>query len=203
MAYKTKGGLTNSPFIGVQNFYVAKLINDSAGGTAEYEEAVHIPWLRQVQIKPNSSEETLYADNASIATAKAVSKYDLTIDTATMPLEYKALLLGHKYDETKGTVTISSEDTAPYFALMFETNKQNGKKRYVKFTKVQFSEPDENAQTKEEKITYNTPQMTATAVYRTSDHVALVQADEEAEGYTDEVGANWFTMAAAAPSTGA
>lgn len=188
----TKSGITNSPLIGVQNFHVAKLVTDPSTGKATYEEAIHFPWLREVQIKPKTSEATLYADNASVATAKAVSEYDLTFGTATFPLEYKALLLGHKYDEKTGTMSVSSDDTAPYFMVMFQSDKANGKKRFVKFTKVQFAEPEETAQTKEENISYQTPSMTATAIYRACDKVALMQADEEAEGFTEATGANWF-----------
>lgn len=62
----------------------------------------------------------------SVATANVMSEYDLTIETATLPLEYKALLLGHKIDA--GKLTVSKDDVAPYFAVMFESTKQNGKK---------------------------------------------------------------------------
>ena len=89
-------------------------------------------------------------------------------------------------------MTVTSEDTAPYFAVMFETTKRNGKKRFVKFLKVQFSEPSETAQTKEEGISCNTPSMTAVAIYR-SDKKVLLQADEEADGYTASVGESWYT----------
>ena len=186
----TTSGITNSPFIGVDNFHIAKLLTDPAGGKATYEEILSFPWLRSVGIEPQSDDATLYADNQAVDTANVTSKYNLTIDTATLPLEYKALLLGHSIEN--GVMTVASEDTAPYFAVMFETTKRNGKKRFVKFLKVQFSEPSETAQTKEEGISYNTPSMTAVAIYR-SDKKVLLQADEEADGYTASVGESWYT----------
>lgn len=134
MADTVKSGITNSPFVGVTNFHVAKLTDDAAGGTPKYDASVSIPWVRQVQIKPKNNSATLYADNMSVATANVMSEYDLTIETATLPLEYKALLLGHKIDA--GKLTVSKDDVAPYFAVMFESTKQNGKKRYVRFVKV-------------------------------------------------------------------
>ena len=185
----TTSGITNSPFIGVDNFHIAKLLTDPVNGKATYDDIISFPWLRSVSIEPQSDEATLYADNQAVDTANVTSKYSLTIDTATLPLEYKALLLGHTIEN--GVMTVTSEDNAPYFAIMFETTKRNGKKRYVKFLKVQFSEPSETAQTKEEGVTYNTPSMTAVAIYR-NDKKVLLQADEEADGYQVATGENWY-----------
>lgn len=182
-------GITNSPFIGVDNFHIAKLLTDPADGQATYDEVVSFPWLQSVSIEPQSEEATLYADNQAVDTANVTSRFSLTIDTATLPLEYKALLLGHTIEN--GVMTVASGDAAPYFAVMFETTKRNGKRRYVKFLKVQFAEPSETAQTKEDGITYNTPTLSATAIYR-NDKKALLQADEEAEGYTASIGESWY-----------
>lgn len=186
----TTSGITNSPFIGVDNFHIAKMLADPAGGKAAYDDIISFPWLRSVGIEPQSDDATLYADNQAVDTANVTSRYNLTIDTATLPLEYKALLLGHSFEN--GVMTVTSEDTAPYFAVMFETTKRNGKKRFVKFLKVQFSEPSETAQTKEEGISYNTPSMSAVAIYR-NDKKVLLQADEEADGYTASIGEGWYT----------
>lgn len=186
-----KSGITNSPFIGVENFHVAKLLTDPDGGTATYDTPIHIPQVREINVAPSSNTADLYADNQAVATATTTSKYELTIDTATLALEYKALLLGHTY--AAGKITVKSTDTAPYFMVAFESTKANGKKRFVKFAKVKFSEPKEDSKTKEENISFNTPQMTATAIYRTSDSVCLEQADEEADGYVETTGANWYT----------
>lgn len=188
-------GITNSPIIGINNFHVAKMLTDVSGSTPTYEDPISIPWLRKVEIKPQNNSVQLYADNQSVATSNVMANYQLTIEMAGVPLEYKALLLGHNYDNTTGIMTVNKEDAAPYFEIMFESTKQNGKKRFVKFTKVQFSEPDESNSTKEENITYSSPSMTATAIYRTSDGVALKQADEEASGYVASTGSSWFTTA--------
>ncbi len=184
-------GILNAPFIGVNNFHVAELLTDPDSGEATYSEIVSFPWLRSVQIEPTNAEATLYADNKSVAAANAVSEYTLTIETATMPLEYKAWLLGHTYDELTGIMTVTSEDAPPYFAIMFESTKQNGKKRFVKFVKVQFAEPSETSQTKEENISFHTPSLKATAIYR-NDGVCLKQADEEASGYEAATGTGWY-----------
>ena len=45
--------------------------------------------------------------------------------------------------------------------------------------------------------------MTATAIYRTSDDVSLEQADEDATGYAEDTGKNWYTLTAASSVPGA
>lgn len=186
-----KAGITNSPFIGLQGFHVAKMVDDQAGGTASYEEILAVPHIRQIAIKAQNSSATLYADNQAVDSASTTSEYELTIDVAALPLEYKAYLLGHELKD--GVMTASKEDVSPYFAVMFESTKKNAKKRYCKFLKVQFSEPDESPQTKANSLQYNTPSLTAKAIYRTSDGVAYKQADEETTGFTSEMAAAWYT----------
>ena len=185
-------GITNSPFVGVEGFHVAKLLTDPSEGKATYEDMISFPWIRQVQIKPKNNEATLYGDNMSVDTANATSEFDLTFETATLPIEYKACLLGHAYDKTTGTMKVTADDVAPYFMIAFTSTKANGKNRFVRFVKVLFSEPDETAKTKEASVSYNTPSMSAKAIYRTSDKTVYEQADEEGDGYVAATGAGWF-----------
>ena len=186
----TQSNITNSPFIGLKNFHVAELKSDNAGSEAVYDTVISIPHIRSIQIKASNANASLYADNQAIDSASVTSEYELTIETATLPLEYKALLLGHTI--SNGVMIANKDDVAPYFAVMFESTKRNGKKRFCKFLKVQFSEPDENPKTKAENIDYNTPTLTCKAIYRTSDGTAYKQADEEA-GYTEETAGTWYT----------
>lgn len=184
-------GITNSPFIGLQGFHVAKLMDYPSGGTATYEDIISIPHITQIDIKPQNSDATLYADNQAVDSASTTSEYQLTINTATLPLEYKAYLLGHAIEN--GVMSASKDDVSPYFAIMFESTKKNGKKRYCKFLKVQFTEPDESPQTKSNSLQYNTPSIAAKAIYRTSDGLAYKQADEESAGFTEDMAAAWYS----------
>ena len=36
----TTSGITNSPFIGVDNFHIAKMLADPAGGKATYDDII-------------------------------------------------------------------------------------------------------------------------------------------------------------------
>ena len=186
----TASGLTNSPLIGLKNFHVAKMISDPADGAATYDDVISFPHIRSIDINPTSARATLYADDAAIDTVSATSEYDLSIEVASLPLEYKAMLLGHKIVD--GVMVANKDDAAPYFAITFETPKRNGKKRFCKFYKVQFSEPEEKPATKAENIAYNTPTLSAKAIYRTCDGNSYSQSDEES-GMTAEAAAAWHT----------
>lgn len=185
-----QSGIINSPFTGISNFHIAKLLTDTAEG-ATYDEIISFPWLISVQTEPQTAEGTLYADNKAVDNRRKMGSVNLTINTATLPLEYRALLFGHEIDEN-GVLQIKSTDVAPYFALKYQLDKSNGKHLYVTWYKVKFSEPSENPQTENENIEYNTPTFSGTAVYREAGGIGAM-IDEEAANYVDAVGENWYT----------
>ena len=84
------------------------------------------------------------------------------------------------------------DDVAPYFAVLFQSDKRNGKKRFTKFYKVQFLEPSESGNSKQESIQFDTPTLTAKAIYRLSDGLSYAKADEEAAGFAAETGTKWY-----------
>lgn len=185
-------GLVSSNFIGIQNLHVAELLTDVSDDSTTYDTPLDLgAILISVQIQPQTNEAQLYADNQSIESATVTSEYTLTFDTAALPVEYKAYLLGHTV--SAGVMTASKDDTAPYFGIAFQCDKANGTTRFVKFLKVKFSEPDETNNTKGENIEYTTSTMTATAIYRLSDGAVYKYADEEGEDYVSTTGDAWYT----------
>ena len=185
-------GQTTGQFIGISNLHVAAMLTDVAGGAATYDTPLDMgKVLIQVQIQPSNNTAQLYADNQSIDSANSLAEVQLTFETAALPLEYQAYLLGHTV--TNGVMTVGKDDVAPYVAVMFQSDKRNGKRRFVKFYKVQFQEPDETENTKGENIEYNTPTMTATAIYRLSDGKLKDVADEEDPDFVDTTATNWYT----------
>lgn len=185
-------GQTTGQFIGIQKLHVAEMLTDVPNGTATYDTMLDMgKVLIEVQIEPTNNDATLYADNQAIDTANVTQEYNLTFTTAALPLEYKAFLLGHKVEN--GVMIADANDTAPYFGLAFQADKRNGKARFVKFFKVQFAEPSETNTTKGENIEYNTPSLTAKAIYRLCDGKVYVQGDEESPGWNTTVGTNWYS----------
>ncbi len=134
---KPASRMVSGQFINVQRLHVAKLLTDEAGGEAAYDTPVDLgKVLRSIDIKPSNSSAELYADGQSIDTANNTASYELTFDTAALPLEYVAYLLGHKCEN--GVMVANKDDVAPYFAVMFQSDKRNGSKRLMKFFKYKF-----------------------------------------------------------------
>ena len=186
---KPASNLVSGQFINIQKLHVAKLLTDTAGGAATYEEPIDLgKVLRSVDIKPSTSTADLYADGQSIDSASNTASYELTFDTAALPLEYIAYLLGHSFEG--GQMVAHKDDVAPYFGVMFQSDKRNGGTRFIKFFKVSFSEPSVTGSTKEENISYQTPTITAKAIYRLSDGKSYAYADTES-GY-DNTGDSWY-----------
>lgn len=175
---------SSGQFISIQKLHVAKMLTDVAGGAATYETPIDFgKVLRQVDISPSNSTVEAYADGQTIDTANNTASYELTFETAALPLEYLAYLLGHSY--SGGKMTANKDDVAPYFALMFQSDKRNGKARYIRFYKVQFSEPTSTGKTKEENIEFQMPTITAKAIYRLSDGNSYTYADDEEDASID------------------
>lgn len=194
MAETTKpmSRLSSGQFINIQRLHVAKLLTDEAGGSATYDTPVDLgKVLRSIDIKPSNSSADLYADGQSIDTASNTASYELTFDTAALPLEYVAYLLGHKCEN--GVMIANKDDAAPYFAVLFQSDKRNGSKRLMKFFKCQFAEPSVKGSTKEANISYQTPTLTAKAIYRLSDGNSYTYADTESSGFEAETATNWYT----------
>ena len=87
----------------------------------------------------------------------------------------------------------NKDDVAPYFAVMFQSDKRNGNKRLMRFFKVMFEEPSVKGATKEANISYQTPTLTAKAIYRLSDGNSYTYADTESAGLDAETASNWYT----------
>ena len=84
---KPASRMVSGQFINVQRLHVAKLLTDEAGGEAAYDTPVDLgKVLRSIDIKPSNSSAELYADGQSIDTANNTASYELTFDTAALPL---------------------------------------------------------------------------------------------------------------------
>lgn len=182
-------GQVSAQFISVQKLHLAELTSDTSTTTSYGDSVDFGKVLRRVKVTPTNSTVDAYADGQTIDTAINTAKFELEIETSALPLEYVAWLLGHNY--ANGVMTTSKEDVAPYFAMMFQSDKRNGKARFMKYYKVQFQEPENENKTKEENIEFQYPTLKATAIYRISDGKAYAYGDEEDTAFT--AASTWYT----------
>lgn len=181
--------------IGVKNLHYALLKTDDASGVT-YDKPVSIAGVRTIDVKPSSGVDTLYGDDAPFDIASYLGDIEVTIDTAQLSVTDMAALLGHKVD--KGVIDFKSTDEAPYVAVLFESVKSNGKRRFVKLLKGKFAEPEENYQTKETSVHWNTAKITGHFVVRIYDSAWKRVADEDGENYETTTGDKWYDSVEAA-----
>lgn len=154
--------------VGLKNLYYAPLTADTAASLT-YGAMKKIAGAIQVDINPSITFNTLYGDDAPFATDSSMTEISVTIETADLPLEDQAALLGHTVDSTTKELVAKASDVAPYVGLAFESNKHNGKVRYVKLLKGKFSPTQETIQTKGESVQYTTPKLEGRFVAREND----------------------------------
>lgn len=175
--------------IGCKNFYYALLTSDDSTGVV-YGTPVHIAGLITADVKPASNASTLYADNGPAETATVLGDVAVDIETKDLSVEDLAALLGHTV--SKGVVTHSKDDKAPYVAIMFEADKANGGTRYLKLLKGKFQEPEDNAETLKDSVNFQTAKISGTFVTREYDGQWKRTADTDGTDYEATTGDNWF-----------
>lgn len=177
--------------VGLSRFHYAKLTKDDITGVS-YSEPVAVPKLKTVSIKTSADTVTDYADNGPSDVASSLGEITVEIELSELPLKVQADLLGHTID--KGVMVQKADDTAPMVAIGFVGLKSNGKKRYVWMLKGQFQIPDDDYKTKGEKVEFQSQKISGKFVIRDYDGAYKKTADEDAEGYVETTGQNWFNV---------
>lgn len=177
--------------IGLNNLVYSKLLSDEVGGTvATYETPELIAGAISANINPNTSSETLYADDGPMDVATALGQVQVELNVADLPLEVQAELFGHTI--SNGVLIRKANDTPPWVAIGFKSLKSNGKYRYTWLAKGKFSLPEQKNQTKGDGVTFQTPTTTGSFVKRDCDQEWERHTDEDTAGFTASQGTNWF-----------
>lgn len=176
--------------IGVSSLHYAILSSDELDATPVYATPVAIAGVTEISVNPNTSTETLFADDGPYESATTLGDIEVTINTADLTLDEQAALLGHTV--SSGVMTKKSTDTAPYVAIGFKALKSNGSYRYVWLTKGKFAPTEETYETKGDTVNFQTKSLTGAFVKRTSDSEWERQIDEDHDDYQASYGTNWF-----------
>lgn len=148
--------------IGLKNIYYAKM-TIGTNGAETYGTPKKIGNAISVDMSPTIETTSLYGDDMAVATDINFKEISVTISTTDIPLVDQAELLGHAYSEQDG-LTAKMTDSAPYVALLFESEKHNGGIRCVKLMKGKFAPAQETINTKGENLEYQTPSLEGTFV---------------------------------------
>jgi phi13 family phage major tail protein len=173
--------------VGLRDLYYAILTKDDSTGVA-YQTPVKIAGAITAKISPKSETQTLYADDGPSESVTTLGEIEVELEAKDIPLSVQAALLGHSI--SNGILIKNANDTAPYVALGFRSQKSNGKYRFVWLFKGRFETPEQEYKTKEDKPSFQTPKLKGTFVKRDFDNNWQIIGDEDEAGFTQ---ANtWF-----------
>ena len=133
-----------------------------------YEAPVAIPGTIMANIVPTTNSATLYADDKAWDVAMSLGDIALALNMADIPTADRAAWLGHTVD-ANGVLVRKDTDQAPYVAIGFRRKLSNGKYRYVWLLKGKFRAEEQNAATKTDTPTFQTPTINATFMPRDTD----------------------------------
>lgn len=175
--------------IGLRDLHYAILVEDTSTAVS-YETPVKIAGAVQANINPNPSMETLFADDGPSETAATLGQIELEIVAKDFPIEVQAALLGHSV--VGGVMIRKSTDVPPWVAIGFKSLKSNGFYRYVWLLKGKFQVPEQNHETKGDRVNFQTPTLRGVFVRRDFDDAWQKQTDEDYVDYVPAIGTNWF-----------
>lgn len=140
--------------IGCDNLvYALQTTEDTATSEPIYGAVKAAPGVMSVNINPNASQETLFADDGPMETATTLGKIDVEIKKNELTTENKSDLLGHTIDNNGGLV-YGDSDIPPFTAVGFRTLKSNGNYRYVWLYKGKFTDPEDQNETKGDSVNF-------------------------------------------------
>ncbi len=186
--------------IGCDNLvYAPMTAEDSADSAPVYGDVVKAPGVMSININPNGSQETLFADDGPMETASTMGKIDVEIQKNELTTQNKADLLGHEID-SNGALVYGSSDVAPWVAIAFRTLKSNGKYRYVWLYKGKFTEPEDNNETKGDSINFQSDTISGQFVQLSKPYtvngkekkVWKYELDGDSETASEDAITNWF-----------
>lgn len=122
--------------------------------TGEYSGGKWLSPVASFNGTPSKASVTDYGDNRALETDNSVTGGTLSVELNNDDDEIYVFLLGHKKDEQSGEISYNVNDTPPYVGC--GAIGKSGNKYTAKFyKKVQFSEPNDDNQTKQENTTFN------------------------------------------------
>lgn len=187
--------------IGVSNFHYAIMTQEDTITTPPtYDTPKAAPGLMSLNINPNASVDTLFADDGPAETATTLGQIEVEVQKNYLTTENKADLLGKTIDN-KGGLVSSGADIPPWVAIAFRSLKSNGKYRYCWLYKGKFMDPEDNNETKGDSINWQSDTITgnfAKLVYEIKNEAGKVitpykyELDEDDEAADAETIKAWF-----------
>lgn len=185
--------------IGLSNLTGFILKTDN-GTTLAYEAPFTIAPAVSATITPNTSDDAFYADDKAMVSNQNISSITVELETADIKDEVIAKLLGNKIDE-QGVVHDNVHAEAPKIALAFKSLKSNQKYKYVVLFKGSFGVGEDEYQTKEDSVSFQTTTITGTFLPTSFNGDWRNSVNEDSDQVGEDVVETWFDKVYGATTT--
>lgn len=150
-------------FRGVDNLYVAEVMQDDATGYV-CSTPIHLAPVAEIGKTTDSASEAHYYDNKAMIVINSESADTITITMAPPELQKLSMIIGKSFDANTGMM-VDSPRQNKYFAIMYRTKGTDGQYRYVSRLKGQFTIPEETSATENDGTDANNTSVTFTGIY--------------------------------------
>lgn len=154
---------TAEDYIGVDELYIAPLTTDDEKGATWGTPHKFAP-VAELSKSTSSDTAKSYYDNSAYRVIASEDSDEIKLTVPALDLETLAEILGKTIDTDTKAFIDSGEPETKYFALYARGQLSDNTYRYFVWHKVSFAVPDDTLNTKEDKITTNGQELTATAI---------------------------------------
>lgn len=180
-----QGQTVVSGIVGVEKLYYAEIIKDEPGQEPVFGTPVYLQGVKEIGQKITINNDKLYAENKVWETDTTFDSTEVTINVVDLLSRQEAHLMGHKLSEDGGVI-YNDKDKPINVAILYKSNKANGKARYVVLYNNKFADSDDSVKGKEGKTDFQTKTIVSTGSSLKSNGLWKYKVDEE-DGMTDDV----------------
>lgn len=193
---------------GVQDLYFDTLATDTGTSGPTYSATpTAVPGLISISINPNTNSATLYADNKAAVTYSTVGTIEVELELDHLSDDVIGVLTGRTEDTNDGHNFVTNINNAPYVGIMFKQTYDNGSHSIVRLLKGKFKEPEQNSETQNDSVNFQTGTISAEFIATSStiseagaQSVLMITQDSESTNYAAPTG-DWFAGIYPLPAT--
>lgn len=148
--------------VGLKDLFAFPIESDK-DGVVTYGEAFRVAKAIEATITPQSSEASLYADDAQVEYYAGITGYDLSFNVDDLTPQTKGKLLGYEADEN-GVIFETNELNPKDHAIAFRAKRSDGKYEYRVVYKARFAPTEDRYATQGESVEFQTPTITGKAM---------------------------------------
>lgn len=177
--------------INIKNAKYATVSSNTAS-TYAIDTLKALPGLMQLDLTLTSASGELYGDGALVSKPTKLTGAQVRISLNKISVADRAAMLGATVD-SKGILTVSTDDVAPEIALYAETEQDDGKKEQLWFLVGKVEPAGQSAQQSTSSINFSTDELTINFVRREKDKAVYKMLDTSDENVSAETSTGFET----------